>query len=214
MPKKKFTDAAVKRFSIPKTGRLEYWDSLTPGFGLRVTSKGKKSWILMTRVYNEMTRSKTLARFTLGSYPTMDLANARKTAGAKLDTISNDIVARIDTRAVQRKVAPKHTRAIEDAVAEFFRLHINPNLRDSTAEQYRIAWHVHTLPRWSNRDIDDIKRSDIIGLMDEIVAEGKPIAANRTLAAIRKFFVWAAPRYELKVIPTIGVTPPTNEKAR
>ena len=215
MAKKKFTDAAVRRFPVPKIGRTEYWDSLTPGFGLRVTSKGRRSWVLMTRVHDEKNGSRTLARFTLGTYPSMGLAEARKSAAAKLDATSKDAAAGIDTRAAARKVAPrKKNRAIEDAVAEFFRLYVSPNLRESTAEQYRIAWYVHTLPRWPDRTIDEITRLDVIDLLDEIVAEGKPIAANRTLAVVRKFFAWAAPRYDLDAVPTVGVAPPTNEKAR
>jgi len=215
MAKKKFTDAAIKRIPTPKTGRIEYWDSLTPGFGLRITDKGRRSWVLMTRAYEPETGKRTLARFTLGAYPAMGLGAARKAAGAKLDEVSRDIEAGIDTRANRFALPVKvKARAIEDAVTEFFRLYVNPNLRERSAEQYRIAWYVHALPRWPGRAVDDIKRSDVITLLDEIVAAGKPIAANRTLSAIRKFYGWAQPRYDLDAVPTTGVKAPTNEKLR
>ena len=40
--KRKLTAAAVKKMRPPATGRLEIFDSLTPGLVLRVTNKGRK----------------------------------------------------------------------------------------------------------------------------------------------------------------------------
>ena len=212
-----FTVAAIEKLKSPKSGenRTEYWDLSFPGFGIRITNKGRKSWVLMTRAYKPETGKKTLARFTLGTYPLMGLGDARAVATAKLDEISGDAKEGIDTR--RKFVAPPvkaKARAIEDAVAEFFRLHVAGNLRDSTAEQYRIALYVHTLPRWQGRTIDDIQRSDVISLLDEIKVAGKPIATNRTLSAVRKFFHWAKHRYDLDLLPTDGVDTPSKEKAR
>ena len=218
MPKLKLTDLAVKKLKPPQKPQVDYWDLLISGFGVRVTNRGRKSWILMARAYNAEKGKKTLARFTLGTYPAMSLGDARKAAGAKLDQVAQDVEVGIDTREASKpKALPVPVkvkgRTLEETVAEFFRLYVGPNLRESTAEQYRIAWYVHALPCWPGHAIDDIKRSDLITLLDEIVAAGKPIAANRTLSAIRKFFAWAAPRYELESVPTFGVKAPTNEKA-
>jgi integrase len=215
MPKLKLTDMAVKKLKPPPKAQIDYWDLLISGFGIRVSNKGRKSWILMTRAYNAEKGKKTLARFTLGTYPAMSLGDARKAAGAKLDQVAQDAEAGIDTRTARTTPPVKvKARTIEDAVAEFFRLYVENNVRASTAEQYRIAWYVHTLPRWPGRSLDDITRSDIINLLDEIAAAGKPISANRTLSAISKFFNWAAPRYDLGILPTLGVEKPTKETAR
>ncbi len=212
-----FTAAAIDELKSPKPGaaRAEYWDLSFPGFGIRITDKGRRSWVLMTRAYNPKKSKRTLGRFTLGTYPPMGLGGAREAAAAKLDEISKDTEKGIDTR--KKRSAPPvkaKARAIEDAVAEFFRLYVVSNLRESTAAQYRVAWYVHTLPRWEGRTVDDIRRSDVISLLDEIKADGKPIAANRTLSAVRKFFRWAAPRYDLETLPTIGVEKPGKETAR
>ncbi len=214
MPKKKLTDLGVKRLKSPGKPQTDYWDSLTPGFGIRVTDKGRKSWVMMTRVFNQDKGKKTLARFTLGTYPAMNLAAARKAGAAKLDEVTQGNESGIDTRAKRPPPTLVKARTIEDAVAEFFRLYVKTNLRAGTAEQYRIAFDVHALPRWEGRTIDDIHRSDIITLLDEIVAAGTPIAANRTLSAISKFFNWAAPRYDLGMLPTLGVEKPSKEKSR
>lgn len=65
------TDISVKRFVYPENGQITYWDETTPGFGLRCSSKSK-SFVVM---YGPKRRLKTLGR-----YPTLGLAAARKEA--------------------------------------------------------------------------------------------------------------------------------------
>ncbi len=43
MPKTRLTAASVKRLRPPAKGRIEHWDSLLPGFGLRVSETGRKT---------------------------------------------------------------------------------------------------------------------------------------------------------------------------
>jgi hypothetical protein len=70
MPQKRLTAAMVERISPPAKGQVEYWDKNMPGFGLRVSYKGTKSWVLMTRC----TASSPGSR--LGEWPTVTLADA------------------------------------------------------------------------------------------------------------------------------------------
>lgn len=69
--KARLTDIAIKRFSLPVRGQVTYWDALTPGFGVRCSSKSK-SFVVM---YGEKRRLKTLGR-----YPNMSLSLARSEA--------------------------------------------------------------------------------------------------------------------------------------
>ena len=48
MPKLKFTDRSLKALK-PKEQRTDYFDSTLPGFSLRVTTNGIKSWCVMYR---------------------------------------------------------------------------------------------------------------------------------------------------------------------
>ena len=88
MPTVKLTARAVENIRPPQTGRTEYWDqsvsadaSLPGSFGLRVTSNGVMTWVLMYRVENPTnpTRKKQ-RRMTLGGYPAYSLAQAREQA--------------------------------------------------------------------------------------------------------------------------------------
>ena len=83
MPQKRLTARAVDAILPPENGRVEYWDATFPAFGLRVTEKGSKSWVLMYR------REGRLRRFTVGSYPRLSLADARDKARAALHEIAN-----------------------------------------------------------------------------------------------------------------------------
>ena len=49
MAVKKLTDVTLRALKAPKTGRLELWDSLLPGFGVRVTDKDARSYFVMYR---------------------------------------------------------------------------------------------------------------------------------------------------------------------
>ena len=60
----------------------------------------------------------------------------------------------------------------------------------------------------------EIKRADVVRVLDSIIAEGKPYRANRVLAAIKKLFAWALDRGLIEVHPIFGLKPPSNEIAR
>jgi len=63
----------------------------------------------------------------------------------------------------------------------------------------------HVLPRWRARDIKSIARRDVIDLLDKLVEHKKPVAANRTLAAVRKLFNWALQRGIVDATPVAQV---------
>src|SRR5208282_3151798 len=54
-------------------------------------------------------------------------------------------------------------------------------------------------------------RRDIIALLDDIVARGAPIQANRTLEIVRKLFNWAVGRDVLGANPCYRILKPSNE---
>ena len=58
--------------------------------------------------------------------------------------------------------------------------------------------------RWGNRKISDIKKREIIDLLDGI-AEDAPVMANRTLAAIRRLFNWCLEKDRIQFSPCAGL---------
>ncbi len=65
----KFTSKGIAALK-PKAERYEVWETGRTGFGLRVTPKGRKSFVYMYRFGGKA------RRLTLGSFPAVSLAGA------------------------------------------------------------------------------------------------------------------------------------------
>ena len=67
------------------------------------------------------------------------------------------------------------------------------------------------LPAWKNRKAGDIRRADVLNILDSIVDRGAPIQANRTLALISRVFTFAIERGVVETNPAYRVKPPARE---
>jgi len=70
------------------------------------------------------------------------------------------------------------------------------------------------IPRWRHLKAKDITRRDVVALLDDIVDRGSPIAANRTLACVRKMFNYSVERSILETSPCVTVKAPGKETRR
>jgi hypothetical protein len=190
MPTVKLTDAAVRRLTAPQNARIDYFDAAFPGLALRVTGAAdqrpeRRTWTLFYRFSGKQRR----LTFVPG-YPALSLADARQEATKAQLQIS----AGIDPAAAKLAAKEQASRA-PDTMANVVDLFIRLDLeRRKRAPQYisgtRRIFENHVLPRWANRDIKSITRRDVIELLDAVMDNGAPIAANRTLAATRALFNW------------------------
>jgi Arm DNA-binding domain len=79
MPTTKLTQPAVEKLKAPPSGRIEYWDNQLPGFGLRISETGRKTWVVMYRVRGKLVRE------TLGTVAVIpNVADARTRARESL----------------------------------------------------------------------------------------------------------------------------------
>ena len=92
MPQVKLTKSAIDALPIPLKDRV-YWDVGCPGFGVKVTPKGRKVFVVLYRTAGAGSR---LRKYTIGPYGRVTLNQARVTAqkvfAAKLD--GRDLAAR------------------------------------------------------------------------------------------------------------------------
>ena len=176
-------------------GVLEYHDELLPGLRFRVFSTGRKSWSVVGRVKGKQ------VRHTIGTYPTITLSDARETARMLLRNMQLGRYTESDPRAL---------RTLGDTVPEFIERHARPKNRDWRATQTMLR----RLEPLFHTPLAEIKRADVVRVLDSIIAEGKPYRANRVLAAIKKLFAWALDRGLIEVHPIFGLKPPSNEIAR
>jgi len=199
----RFTDKWLGASSLtPAEGRTEYVDGLCPGLYFRVTSTGIRTFSVMFRLNGKLTRR------TIGRYPRVSLANARRSA---LDVM----------RKAQEGIDAREHRAREGSTltyAELAAAYVEKHLRLNARSWKNISSGlVHTrMDRFKKRRVADIRRRDIIELIDEIVAEGKPQAAINQLRFLKMMFNWAAGRDMIAANPCDGVKPPgrTHERDR
>jgi integrase len=83
----------------------------------------------------------------------------------------------------------------------------------SAAEDERIL-RKDVIPAWGRRKANDIARKDVIALLDRIIDRGSPVAANRTLAVVRRMFGWAPSRDIIPANPCSAVKAPGKETRR
>ncbi|WP_461459190.1 Arm DNA-binding domain-containing protein, partial [Parasphingorhabdus sp.] len=63
------TDLQIRRLKVPEKGQKTYYDPGLPGFGVRVSQGGSKTFVV---VYGKDRR-----RRSLGRYPELSLSDAR-----------------------------------------------------------------------------------------------------------------------------------------
>lgn len=56
----------------------------------------------------------------------------------------------------------------------------------------------------------DIKRADVIHVLDDMIEAHTPIRANRALAAVKKLFAWALDRGLVDIHPVLGLRAPAK----
>jgi integrase len=182
--------------------RVEVWDSKLPGFGVRVSPSGTKSFILLYRFRG------LPCRLTLGRYPVLGLGEARELAKEAL----NQVARGIDPR--QRKEEGAATYIFAEVADEFVRVHCGRRNRERTRKETARILRTDFVCRWKRRDVRDIGRKDVVNVLDTIFERGAPIAANNALAAIRKFFNWCFERGVIVSNPCNGIKKPAKSETR
>ena len=192
------TVRAVDAIRPPTSGQVDYWDAYNPGFGLRVSAGGRRSWVLMYR------HSNVKRRLTLGTYPALSLADAREQAGRALRAVQYD-----GADPAAHKRADRAAETFEELAREYLERHAKREKRSWRKDLQILEKDV--LPRFGKRKAKDITRRDIIAMLDNIVERGAPIQANRTLEIVRKVFNWAIGRDIIQINPCHRLPKPSSE---
>jgi integrase len=179
----------------PRTKRYEVPDLGARGLYVVVQPSGKKTFAVRYRLNGEP------KKLTLGTLGALTLAEAH-VAAAKVYT---EIEKGRDPNAAKRQA--KQAKAI--AAANTFKAVAEEYMKREGGRLRSADWRRAVLERLvyatiGDRPIGEIKRSEIIRLLDrieegELVNDGKPLKggatmADRTLAVIRKIMNWHATR--------------------
>lgn len=204
----KFTDRFVTTLRKPDERKV-IWEDGEHGkgtLGLRLSPTGSKAWVYM---YVDP-RSKKARMATLGRYPSMSVAQAHEAHAKAVQAVERgeDPAAPL----VEAKAAQRAAPTVEELVAEYLQKWARPN-KKSWAKDERIL-QKNVLPEWRGIKAEQIGRRDVVKLIDQVMARGAPIMANRTLAVLRKMFNWAVERSILDHSPVDHVKPPAVERKK
>lgn len=200
----KLTDVRVQSLK-PKKDRYEVWDPAAPGFGVRVTPKGAKSFVYVYRF------DSTPRRMTLGRYPKLTLAQARiKYAAAKaaLDEKGVDPGKLVVDGCAASRSAPTVSQLVDEYIEKW----AQPRKR-SWKEDRRLLNH-DVIPAIGRKKAEIVTRRDIRLLLDSIIERGAPVTANRVLAVVRKMFRFAISRDIVQSNPCEAIEAPAKESSR
>jgi integrase len=183
--------------------RREIVDAAVPGLRLVVQPSGAKSWAFRYSFNHAGTKSRHHKK-TLGRWPGMSLGDAREAAQGAL-------------RVLGRGIDPSHPGVTGDslsaAIASYKRLHVaglRPTTRSYVNRMLDLA-----ATAWSSRPLNEIKRRDVIALVD-VAAERGPNVGNCCLQVVSAFFAWCLSRDLVEFNPATGVRrvakPPVRER--
>jgi integrase len=185
MAKQTLTDRTIKAIKPAPAGqRIEIWDAVVPGLGVRTTDRGAKSFVLATRYPG----STNPARRALGAYGELTLEQARTKARQWLDLIGRGIDPQAEIERQRLNEQRKRAGTFAALVEDFVREKLPTERRGRNAELHLRGVF---LPRWGDRPVTEITPADVKAIVREVKAEGKPTQAHALLATVRRLFNWA-----------------------
>src|SRR6266436_8628811 len=120
MPRIRLTKSAIDALPTPQSD-VVYWDSGCPGFGVKVTPKGRKVFVVLYRTGGAGSK---LRKYTVGPFGRVTLYQARvaaqKVFAAKAE--GRDLTAE-KREARQRVVADR----VEDLLESYIAQHVSQN---------------------------------------------------------------------------------------
>lgn len=181
---KRTVDAAAK----PSGNDAYYWDSELKGFGLRVTPKGVRSYVVQYRM-----RGMPAKRMTLGVHGAPWTAEkARDTAQAIL----------IDVKRGIDPVAEAKRRDREARTLEFESYVIDRFVAGCLKEEWKDSWadvekllRTHVVPHLKGKALPHITPEDIKEVIDKV--RPQKALARKVWAVLSRLFTWAIDERDL-----------------
>ena len=198
---KKFSDKLIAGLHPKEQGK--YYQREANGFAICVYPTGIKTWFFIYTI------DRSRRSMSLGSYPQVSLHDAKEKYNEAWKLFKNGIdpLAEKETVKLERKLAPVITDFVDEYIDNYAKK------RNRGWKEIQRALKSEIVTRWGKRKVADIKRRDLLLILDEIAARA-PIMANRVLAYTRKMFSYAVKRDVIEANPFMGMEAPTPAKVR
>ena len=200
----KLTKAIVAGLALPQ-GKSEMivFDEALPGFGLRIRSGGKRSWIAQYRLGSKQ------RRVTIGSVETLDADEARRRAKSALSKAHLGTDPQLEKAEARAQAAVTLGRVVEDYLARYAAKRLKPRTLNDVERYLRQHWGtLSALP------IRKVTRADVAARLASIAEDNGRFAANRARAALGSFYAWAIAEGLTDANPVVGTRKAVDEIRR
>lgn len=184
------TDLTIQNLK-PKVKKYEISDG--KGLSIRVKPTGDKSWFFRY-MFEGVPRI-----MTLGAYPGISLAGARKRHGQAMLDVQQGIDPGL--KAKEAKAKRKAAPTFQDLLDEFWEEELGKT--PSGSERKRLV-EKDALPSWKKRKVSSITRRDTVLLLDK-VRKRAPVTANRLQGVLIRMFNFASERGIIDFSPLAGM---------
>ncbi|EDL69098.1 integrase, phage family [Vibrio campbellii HY01] len=189
-----------KELKSAKPKEKEYALSDGDGLRLRVKTNGSKLWLLN---YTHPTK-KRRTNLSLGKYPELSLANARKSAMEAKELLAQGI----DPLEERKRQDLAHREVYEHTFAkvseDWFDLKKTEVTPDYAVDIWR-SLELHVLPQIANTPVKDIDAPLIINLLRPIEAKGSLETVKRLTQRLNEIMNYAANCGLIKANPLTGI---------
>jgi integrase len=172
------------------------FDSSVPGFGLRLTAKGKAIWIARARA------GPRRPKINLGTYPEKSLSAARAEAYVALRDIRDGKDPRAE-KAVRRAALEAAQITLAQLADRWLAEYVRPKLKPRTISDYERLIEQRIKPRLGALPVATVTKSDIISF--HAAMANTPRRANYTIATTRALMTFAE---------EVGLRPPHSNPAK
>ena len=204
------TDITIRKLlASPPPKRVEHADGKVAGLFFITQPTGATSWALRYRA-DGATR-----KFTLGSFPSLDLKAARRAAEEARGAIAkgeDPAAAKTAAREAAKAKREAEGDLVENVVSQFIERYAKTKTRDWRETERLLKRDV--AERWPGKCLREITKPMVHAMLDAIADRGSPIAANRVLAQLKVMCKWAVGRGIISASPCDGVSAPSSERGR
>ncbi len=214
----KITKRAVEAVPVPPLGKREHlWDDTLKGFGVMVTDKGVRSYLIQYRMGGRGTPTR---RVTIGRHGSPWTAEkAREYAADLLQQVRKGVdpfLVERQREEAQREAAAKAETQRKEATRLAFGL-----VADRFVEKYAKVEQPKTWrdtesiirrdlkPHFGETPLPHITDADIIELLDRVHERGDS-AAIKAYKALRSMFGWAKDKRLIAASPMREMSPPAK----
>lgn len=178
--KKRITKSTVDRLKAgPRTAFL--WDTDVTGFGVKVTPKGRKVYVLQYRARGQSSKAAP-KRITLGKHGHLTADDARKLAAKAMLSVKS---GGNPSASILPQESPTVAQLADRFLAEYLPAKKHPP-RQSTVTYYESLFRCHVLPRLGKRLVAEVTNLDVEKL--HVGLRETPYIANRTVTVLQHAF--------------------------